>query len=268
MRASGASASTILEDFEVHLGGVGGLKLVVYAVELPPEPVLGARVHHLGLDSGGVGWPRNEENLALLAHVVGGKFQVENSESAVALRKAGSESVVALVSSARFLHHNLLRLLVDFVDDVSVVFLRPQVHEFGLAIVAQIQPDARRELCHPALLLSCSPARSLCQPPLSGRIFQHNEKLIKQSPRFSSPPADFELDRRSNDRRRIATAGLSKSLLPRGSRSELQICVPRIGDCRRWIYRACMLSTRRGSLDGCALASIAQLRILFAFQGL
>ncbi|KAG6545494.1 hypothetical protein Mapa_013096 [Marchantia paleacea] len=130
MPSSGASAGTILEDFKVHLGGVGGLKLVVDAVELPPEPVLGAGVHHLGLDSGGVGRPGNEEDLALLAHVVGGEFQVEYSESAVAFRKASSESVVALVGSARFLHHNLLRLLVDFVNNVSVVFLPPQVHEF------------------------------------------------------------------------------------------------------------------------------------------
>lgn len=35
------------DDVEAHLAGVGGLDLALDAVQLPPEPVLGAGVQHL-----------------------------------------------------------------------------------------------------------------------------------------------------------------------------------------------------------------------------
>lgn len=35
------------DDVEAHLAGVCGLNLALDSVQLPPEPVLGARVQHL-----------------------------------------------------------------------------------------------------------------------------------------------------------------------------------------------------------------------------
>jgi hypothetical protein len=41
------SVGSALDDVEAHLTGVGGLDLALNAVQLPPEPVLGAGVQHL-----------------------------------------------------------------------------------------------------------------------------------------------------------------------------------------------------------------------------
>jgi hypothetical protein len=41
------SVGSALDDVEAHLAGVGGLDLALNAVQLPPEPVLGAGVQHL-----------------------------------------------------------------------------------------------------------------------------------------------------------------------------------------------------------------------------
>ena len=41
------SVGSAPDDVEAHLAGVGGLDLALDAVQLPPEPVLGAGVQHL-----------------------------------------------------------------------------------------------------------------------------------------------------------------------------------------------------------------------------
>jgi hypothetical protein len=55
--ASSSSESSRPDNVHAHLAGVGGLQLQLDALQLPLEPVLGARVQHLAPDPRGVRGP-------------------------------------------------------------------------------------------------------------------------------------------------------------------------------------------------------------------
>lgn len=76
----GSSVGPALDDVEAHLAGIRSLDLALDAIQLPPEPVLGAGVQHLAPGPCSVRRPAcdalgRSSNLCLIDRYINGNFQ-------------------------------------------------------------------------------------------------------------------------------------------------------------------------------------------------
>uniref|UniRef100_A0A0V0HJX5 Putative ovule protein n=1 Tax=Solanum chacoense TaxID=4108 RepID=A0A0V0HJX5_SOLCH len=139
------SVSAFFEHFKFYFSRVSSLNLIVYAFQLPPEPVLRCGIQHLRSDSGNRRRPGKEENFALLAVVRCHEVIIVYCISAVILRKSCSEIIIALSWTSSFLNHNLIFLLINHKYHISMHLLPLQFHISSFALISN--PHARGCIC-------------------------------------------------------------------------------------------------------------------------
>lgn len=66
--------------------------------------------------------PCNEENLALLAILIGGEVEIEDGVTALVRGKGGGEGFVGFIGTTQFVDHDLM--IYDLECDETVVSLR------------------------------------------------------------------------------------------------------------------------------------------------
>lgn len=85
-------------------------------------------------------WPGNEENLALLAVLLGDKVKIIDGISTIVFRQSSHKVIITLSWASSLLHNNLLSLLIDFEDHITVHLLSLELQICMLALVSNAHP--------------------------------------------------------------------------------------------------------------------------------